>query len=456
MRMKLLCTLIFSIFFITAIAQSPVDNRQRTVVFEGVNVVSMDGSGKVLENQQVVVSNGKITHMGNARIKVKGEPLVINAKGKYLIPGLAEMHAHVPPINNLEPMKEVLMLYAFNGVTTIRGMLGHERHLELRQKIADGEILGPRLYTSGPSINGQSVQSPGVGAFMVKEQKEKGYDLLKLHPGLSVEKFDAVAKAAKEAGIPFAGHVSYDVGVWHAIESGYSSIDHLDGFVEGLVPGIENISEQQAGIFGLFVAKQADTTRIPKLMKALHDNNVWVVPTQALAERWFSPNESAETLRNAPEMKYMTAQTLNQWVNSKKGLAGHPQFNTEDVNNFIQLRRKLIKACQDHQVGLLLGSDAPQIFNVPGFAAHHELKYMVDAGLTPYQALQSGTSNVGRYFKREDIGVIKVGAVSDLVLLNANPLVDINNTKKIEGVMLANSWLSKEYMEQELKKLEKS
>jgi imidazolonepropionase-like amidohydrolase len=433
-----------------------VDNRQRTIIIENVNLVSMDGSGKVLENQKVVVSNGKITHIGEERIKFANEPIFIDGRGKFLIPGLAEMHAHVPPVNDLEPMKEVLKLYALNGITTIRGMLGHPKHLELRSKIESGEIMGPRFYTSGPSVNGQSVSSPAAGAEMVRQQKMAGYDFLKLHPGLSREKFDSIAAAAKREGIPFAGHVSYDVGVWRAIEAGYASIDHLDGFVESLVPGIASISEQETGIFGIFIAKQADDSRIPQLMKALKESNIWVVPTQALAERWFTPNKSAENFRNEPEMKYMSAQTLNQWANAKNSLMENPKYNADEVRDFIRLRQQLIKACQQNGVGLLLGSDAPQVFNVPGFSLHHELRYMVDAGLSPYQALMSGTANVGKYFNRPDMGVIKVGAVSDLVLLSANPLLDINNTQKIEGVMLGNLWLSKEYIQAELKKLEKN
>jgi imidazolonepropionase-like amidohydrolase len=453
MRLKFVSTVLLAIVLLSVSAQQPVDNRNRTIIFTGVNVITMDG-GKLLQNQRVVVSNGKIEQITSRDVKKEGA-LVIDARGKYLMPGLAEMHAHVPPVDNLEPMKEVCLLYALNGVTTIRGMLGHPRHIELRSKIESGEILGPRFYTSGPSFNGNSVQTPEMGSAMVREQKNAGYDFLKLHPGLTPEKFAAIARTAKEVNIPFAGHVSFAVGVWRAIDAGYASIDHLDGFVESLVPGIENMNEQQTGIFAIFIGKQADTSRIPKLMNALREKNIWVVPTQALAERWFAPNLTTEALRSAPEMKYMNPQTLNQWTTAKNNLAGNPQFNADDVNKFIQLRRQLINACNRYKVGLLLGSDAPQVFNVPGFSLHHELKYMVDAGLSPYDALKTGTSNVGKYFNRADIGVIKEGAVSDLILLSGNPLEDINNSKKIEGVMLRNMWLPKEYIEQELKKLEK-
>lgn len=439
----------------SAAAQDIPNSASRDIVFVSVNVVPMNKE-TVLQNQTVVVRNGRIAAFGDAgKIKYNKGALVIDAKGKYLIPGLAEMHAHVPPIDNIEPMKEVLLLFAAKGVTTIRGMLGHPRHLELRSKINSGEILGPRFYTSGPSLNGNSVKSPKQAADSVQSQKNAGYDFMKLHPGLTKENFGALVTAAKILNMPFAGHVSYDVGVWFAIEAGYATIDHLDGFVESLVPGIENISEQENGLFGMFSADKADTSRIPKLMTALRDKNIWVVPTQALAERWFSADTEPDAFRNEPEMIYMSPNTVNAWVNSKKTLMKQPQYNAASVTRFVALRRKLIAACDQYGVGLLLGSDAPQVFDVPGFSIHHELKYMVDAGLSPYQALRSGTVNVGRFYNRPDMGIIAKDAIADLVLLSGNPLLDITQTKNIEGVMLNGKWLSKEWIAATLKSLEK-
>ena len=437
---------------ISCIAQA----QSGETVFRNVNVIPMTEE-TVIKNQDVLVKNGEIVAIGNTgTVKYKKDARLIEADGKYLIPGLAEMHAHVPPVDDLEPMKEVLKLFLYNGVTTIRGMLGHPRHLELRGKIQSGEIIGPHFYTSGPSFNGNSVKSQAAGAEMVREQKKAGYDFLKLHPGLTKENFGAIAKTAKEINIPFAGHVSFDVGVWRAIEAGYASIDHLDGFVESLVPGIDTIREQETGSFGMFIAKYADEKRISALMKALKEKNIWVVPTQSLAERWFSPYKDADAFAREPEMIYMKEETLKNWVNSKKNIMANPKYNADEMKNFIELRRKLIYECQKNGVGLLLGSDGPQVFNVPGFSVHHELKYIVDAGLTPYQALQSGTVNVAKYFNLKNSGMIKTGYVSDLVLLDANPLENIENTKKIAGVMLGKYWLPKQEITAELKKLEKS
>ncbi|CCH53193.1 amidohydrolase [Fibrisoma limi BUZ 3] len=438
----------------SSFAQELVSNRQRDIVFQGVNVIPMDRE-RVLENQTVVVRNGKITAMGNASsVRFGRDALVINANGKYLMPGWAEMHAHVPPIDDIEPMKEVLMLYLTNGITTIRGMLGHPKHLELRSKINNGEILGPHFYATGPSFNGQSVKTPERGAEMVREQKAAGYDFLKLHPGLTNQTFPAIAKTAQEVGIPFVGHVSFNVGVWRAIDAKYSSIDHLDGFVEALTPGIDTLAEQETGLFGSWIAYRADDSQIPKLMNGLRQNKVRVVPTQALAERWLSPLPASE-FTDDPEMKYMKPQEVQSWERAKTSYNSNPNFSKEHAEKLIQVRRKLIAECQKNGVDLLLGSDAPQVFNVPGFSIHHEMKYMVDAGLTPYQTLRTGTVNVASYLNKPDSGTIRTGNVSDLVLLNGNPLTDINQTRTIEGVMMGTNWLSKAYIQKELKKLEK-
>jgi imidazolonepropionase-like amidohydrolase len=141
------------------------------------------------------------------------------------------------------------------------------------------------------------------------------------------------------------------------------------------------------------------------------------------------------------------------WTNSKNNLQMNPKYDSAATARFVQLRRKLIYECHKAGVGLLLGSDAPQIFNVPGVSVHHELRYLVDAGLTPFEALSTGTVNVARFYHRKDIGVVETGAVSDLVLVDGNPLKDINQVRKISGVVVSNHWLSKAYIDEELGKI---
>src|SRR5687768_10572005 len=215
MRPFLLLSLVVA--FTNSCAQDRIDSRKQEIVFRSINVVPMDKE-LINNDQDVIIKNGRIRAIGNTgKIQYDKNALVIDAKGKYLIPGLAEMHAHVPPVDDLEPMKDVLLLFAVNGVTTIRGMLGHPRHLELRGKLQSGEITGPRFITSGPSFSGGSVKDVATAAKMVQDQKKAGYDFLKIHPGLTLSNFYAMVASAKNEKIPFAGHVPFSVGIWRAI-----------------------------------------------------------------------------------------------------------------------------------------------------------------------------------------------------------------------------------------------
>lgn len=419
-------------------------------VVKNVSVIPMD-SDKVLPQQDVFIADGIITAVENTGIRnADKDALVIDGTGKFLMPGFAEMHAHVPGTDDTAVAKKVLELYVLNGVTTIRGMLGHPKHLILRDEIKKGSFVGPRFYAGAPGLSGGTVKSIKDGDSLVRKYKNEGYDFLKLLPGLSLENFNAIAKTAKELNIGFAGHVSNDVGVWNAIASGYASIDHLDGFVEALVPGIENIPENKRGLFGLHIADKADWRKADTLMRALQQKNIWVVPTQALAERWFTPVKSAEAFSKEPEMIYMDEGTLRNWVKAKQNLMADPLYDSVKVMALIELRKKLMKACVDNNVGIVAGSDAPQVFDVPGFSLHQELKYMADAGLTPYQVLQTATTNAGKYFNNPNLGIVKKDAVADLVLLNNNPLEDIKYTNDIAGVFSGTSWLSKKEIDERL------
>lgn len=452
--MKYILTPILLLITLFGIAQQPVDSHRQEIVFKNVSVVPMN-EDIVLENQTVIVKNGIISAIGS-KINYTKNALVIDAKGKFLMPGLAEMHAHVPPNEDIEAQKEVLLLFAANGVTTIRGMLGHPTHLSLRSKIQSGEIFGPRLYTSGPSFSGVSVKTPEEGIEKVKSQKKAGYDFMKMHPGLSKNNFEAIVKTAHEEGITFGGHVSFNVGVERSAKAGYVTIDHLDGIVEGLIPRIDTLTEEETGLFGMFAGQRSDMSKLTPILQLLKENHVWIVPTQTLAEHWQSPRYTVANLLANPAMKYMDKITLDNWARAKTSTQKNARYNPDSVRKYINVRRKIIYECQQQGVGLLLGSDAPQVFSVPGFSLVHELSYLVEAGLTPYQALQTGTVNVGKFFKKDNLGIIKKGAVADLILLNSNPLKDIKAVGSINGVMLNGRWLSRANIDEMLRKLVKN
>jgi imidazolonepropionase-like amidohydrolase len=310
-----------------------------------------------------------------------------------------------------------------------------------REKAAKGEIVSPRIYTSGPSFNGKTAATPEAAVSAVVAQKQAGYDLLKIHPGVPRDAFDAMAAKADELKIPFAGHVPAAVGLHRALEAKYRSIDHLDGYVEALVT-----NPDQSQVFGVNLVGQVDETKLPAVVEATRAAGTWQVATEVLLVNWLN-DVSPETMAAWPEMKYVPAETVAAWVKQKQGSMA--KFPATDRQKLLALRKKIIKALHDAGVPFALGSDAPQTWNVPGFSAHRELEAIVAAGLTPYQALRTGTVNIGTYFGTTD-GVIAAGRRADLLLLDANPLQAITNTTRIAGVVVNGRWLSKADIEKRL------
>ncbi|GIW52711.1 MAG: amidohydrolase [Gemmatimonadales bacterium] len=429
---------------------APGAAAQQVSAFVGVNVIPMDRE-RVLQNQTVVVRDGNIVALGPAgSTPIPQGALRIDGTGKYLLPGLAEMHAHIPvPEQDPEYTERVLFLYVANGVTTARSMLGHPSHLELRRRVEAGEIVGPRLWTSGPSASGNSVRTPAQADSLVRAQKAFGYDFVKIHPGLSLESFEALDRAADEVGIKFAGHVPTAVGVRRALAAGYWSIDHLDGYMHAIVADGAPVNVEEAGgFFGIGLVDYVDESKIPAIARATREAGVWNVPTQTLMENLASETPP-ESLALRQDYRYMPRQFLERSMEQKRNL--HRQTTAQARRRFIELRRKLLKALHDAGAGLLLGSDAPQWWNVPGFSALRELEAVVAAGLTPYQALETATRNVAVFLGAADRqGTIEVGKRADLLLLDANPLENIANVHRRAGVMIRGRWLSREAIEQRL------
>lgn len=429
---------------------------ESAILITNVSIVDVR-AGSIIENKQVVVDSGKILKVSESISNAEKYATKVDGKGKFLMPGLAEMHAHIPQPSKSNPdiVDETLFLYLSNGITTIRGMLGHPSHLKLREKANNNEILAPRIYTSSPSLNGNSVKTEEEAIEKVTAYKNAGYDFLKIHPGIKLEVFDAVVKTAKDLDMPFAGHVPVDVGVRHAIKSGFASIDHIDGFLEGLVPTSANVNPNDNGFFGYAFTHLADVNKINELVSMSKENEVWIVPTQSLFERWFAPI-TAEALLEEPEMKYMAKSTLESWKRRKTPYTENDGFSEEQWEKFNDIRRELMHKLQKNGHGMLLGSDAPQLFNVPGFSIHHEIEGMKKAGLSPLQIIQSGTINPAIYFGDEaNYGEVKEGLSADLILLNANPLNDLKALKNISGVMVRGKWLSKEFIDSKLAEIAK-
>jgi imidazolonepropionase-like amidohydrolase len=413
--------------------------QQGTIVITGVSVIPMDRE-EVLQNQTVIVEKGQLSYVGASRAAPAGAT-VIDGTGKFLIPGLAEFHAHVPSGAGAANAHRALSLYALAGITTARGMLGAPMHIALRDSIRNGQLFGPRLLTSGPSFNNNTVSSPAVAIAMVNDQKKAGYDLLKIHPGVPRAAFDSLAVTANRLGIPFAGHVPLEIGLDVALTSKYSTIDHLDGFIEAMYAGPQPLAPAQDGFFGLGIVRQLDPSRFQAIVDRVKASGVAMVPTQILMDN-YTNDLTGSQLTSSGEFRYWLPQQVAQWRGVKDTLLAHPPASREQRQEFTALRRRFIKTLFDAGVPFLLGSDAPQLWNVPGFSAHRELGALVAAGLTPFQALRTGTVNVARFLGEEGrSGIVRQGARADLILLDANPLQDIANTLGINGVVVNGRWI---------------
>lgn len=407
------------------------------VAFVGVNVIPMDAE-RTVENRTVVVAEGRIAAMGPVEdTPVPAGATIIEGRGRWLLPGLGEMHAHVPP--DREGAERTLFLYLSQGVTTARGMLGQPAHLALREALMRGDVLGPRLFTTGPSLNGGSIPGPDSAVRAVRHQAEAGYDLLKIHPGLTRASYDAIARAASETGIGWAGHVPADVGLFRALEAGQASIDHLDQYMEAIVA--DGTSTDPSFFFGLNLAGFVEEAKIDEVARATAEAGVWNVPTQSLIENMALPTPPEE-LAALPAMRYVPPATVESWVAQKRELLEATLYSPEAARLQVAVRRRLIRALHDAGAGLLLGSDAPQVFQVPGFSLHHELEILVESGLTPYEALRAGTYNVAAYFGAlEDFGTVAPGRAADLLLVEENPLEDVRHVAGLAGVMVRGRWI---------------
>ena len=398
----------------------------KSVVFSNVSVVPMTGN-QVLPNHTVVITGDRITAVGPARTaKVPEGATRIDGQGKYLMPGLAEMHGHIPGGNAPRDFVDnVLFLYVASGVTTVRGMQGAPGQIDLREAAKRGEIVAPNLYLAGPQFSGGSVKSAEDAIARVKQQKSEGWDLLKVQEGLSVPAYDAMAKTAKQVGIRFGGHVPDDVGLLHAMDMGQETFDHIDGYVEQLDGR----------------AKPVEDKALQDLVQRTKKAGAWIVPTMFVWETLQGP-VTLESRTGLAELRYMPAPQVEQWTKGLDSRLKNPQYDAAQAKLHIDNRMKILKALQDGGARILLGSDAPQQFNVPGFSIHREMRRMADAGINAYEIVKSGTANVGQYFKAQDsFGTIAVGQRADLILVDANPLENVSNMEKRSGVMVRGRWL---------------
>ncbi len=409
--------------------------------FVDVTVIPMDRD-RTVPGQTVLVKNGRIAQIGDWRkISVPENAQTIKGKNLFLMPGLVDMHVH------LHSKADTLLLVA-NGITTVRNMRGTSLHLSWRPQIDKGKILAPSIYSCGSILDGNPPTGENVTILQTAEeieaniahQKRLGFDCVKVYNRLSPPVYEQIVSAAHRQNLTVAGHVPFSVGLSGALTMRQDSIEHLTGYMTALrvTPGTSGIIDQE---------------KIPELAKKTQKAGVWNCPTLVVQQSLTDAGENFEKLVKQPEIQYVAPSRLLMWNPSRN--ARFQAMNREDFEGArrgIHVLKELTHALQKNGARLLLGTDAPSYFVVPGFSAHKELQNLVNAGLSPYQALQTGTRNPAEFLKGlSTFGTVETGKRADLVLIKCNPLRNIGCTKQIAGVMLQGSWIPEDKIQVMLK-----
>ncbi len=432
--------------------------QESFLVISHVNLIDATGS-PVQADMTVIVEGARISRIAKSdTVRVPKAARVVDGRGKYLIPGLWDMHVHenfgtwIPADEKITPV-----LFVVNGVTGVRDMGGDLETLKnWRARIADGKLLGPRMIISGPMLDGPVPQFPSSapvkdaaeGRRIVDELQKGGADFIKIQSLVPRDGYFAAAEEAKKNGIVFAWHVPDKVRAVEASNAGQKSIEHLTGVFEGCSTVEEELMAAPRGPGrGKFLSTY-DPQRAKVLIALFVKNQTWQVPTLYWERgEWLIERTSAGP---DPLEKYAPkAWRVRAWPMFTKGI--EKDWSSDpfaDREKFFQAELKMVGEMNRAGVPILAGTDTAAGVRVyPGFSLHEELELLVQAGLTPMEALQAATRNAGRYLGLADTGTIEEGKRADLVLLDADPMVEIKNTRKIQSVVLAGRYFSRADLE---------
>lgn len=443
--MKLI--LIFLILMNTCEAQEPRASRisrpkediVQNIAFVNVNVITME-SEAVLMNQTVLIKDSKIELIGSGKsTKIPSTYFRIDAKGAYLMPGLADMHTHIW-------YKEDLLPYVANGITTVLNMGSPSSILQFRAQAAAKEIIAPTIFASGfvdgPDSRGWLARTPAEAEEAVTEIKAGGWDFVKAYNSIPADAYQALMAKAKHENISVIGHGVRAPGMQGVLSSGQVMIAHAEEYLY------------------TFFANAPNDSKIAEAVTLTKNAGAYVTPNlctyETIARQWGNPAE-AQRLLNLPEMKYVSPKWRDNFWKQFDFARRNGNINTQYA-----FLKKLTKGFYDGDVPLLLGSDTPFMAGqANGFAIHDDIRNLIECGLTPYQALAIGTKNAGEFINKyvagsKPFGLIKVDYKADLLLLNSNPLTDISALKDRIGVMINGRWLSEAKLKEDMEALAKS
>lgn len=438
--------------FIVAIAASAATiawsaPRAHTLAITNVTVIPMDRQ-RVLPHETVIVRDGRIASMGQASaVAIPSGAQRVDGTGRFLIPGLADAHVHFDSHEATyekvddEINRQYRALFLDAGVTSVMNLCGSSGNLAMRDSIARGEIAGPRMFTS-PHCLDDSTMTEAQGDSAAVASKTAGYDFLKVYSFLSRAGFRGIMSGAKRVHIPVVGHIPQRVGLQAMIDAGAVGIVHAEEFMYNAPFRLE-YGDSSPGSIAL------DTNRIPDVAHAVHAAGVTVTPTLAAYTAILDESTDLDAVLARPAMQLVSDEAKQRFdwdsAGNTRARRLHAPGALAKLRLGLAFQRRLVRAFRDSSIALLSGTDAGgDIPMVPGWSLHDELADLVTAGLTPYEALRTATANAGTFFARNfhapPSGTITPGARADMVLLDASPLADIRNTRRIRGVVVRGEW----------------
>ena len=429
------------------------------IAIVGVNVVPMTDGDSILPDRTVIVRDGRITAIGRASaVDVPRGALRIDARGRYLMPGLVDAHVHLEYFED----PAILALFLANGVTTVRNMDGRPYLLDWKRRIASGALSGPTIFTAGPILDGDPpargdntvVRDTAEARAAVAAQAAGGYDFVKLYTNLGAEAYRSAILAARERGLPVAGHVPRRMSLVDVLGAGQHSLEHLTDFDEL----IEADSSAVRGRFHwskLYLAMAADSAKMEAAAVRVAASGMWLVPTMVQADRAVAPADSVRRWLAATDAGYIPAQGRASWVEEATRVS--ERLDSADwslVARGRANRRAMLRALRAANARLAIGTDTPNPFVIPGYSVHQELAIFVDAGFSPREALLAATRNSHELLgSAAHGGSIEVGKQADLLLLAGSPLADVANARRPLGVMVRGTWITASQLDAMLARL---
>lgn len=431
----------------------------QATAFVGVNVIPMDRE-RILANQTVIIRSGKIVEIGDAaRVTVPKDAVRIDGQGKYLIPGLVDMHTHLMSDDNFpdDLAPDELRIMVANGVTTCRFMIGTPEQLVLRTRSAKGEIIAPTIYSASPHLTGREqgndfvVTDPEQAREAVRKSKAAGYDFIKITTFLRSLLYEIAVDEASKQKIRVVGHADSRYVTVPRAWKAHQQIEHLDGYMEVL---LRDDAPMKGSVSDLYIYNPKnwdsldyiDESKIAWAAKMTVASNPYVDPTQHFMKNTFGLPRTEESIRAQPDFRFYPTKTQDFYIDYLKRTPLN-KVPLEKRARWVEIRNKLIKAIYEAGGKIMAGSDTPEFLWLYGFSMHREMKALADAGLPNYAVLSAATRNAHEYLgsiKRS--GTIEKGKDADLVLLDANPIDDITNTEKRSGVMLKGKYYTQAEM----------